>query len=236
MATAGSDRENSGSPSRESALLDCHDLVRSFSIGGVDVRVVDGVGLSVEPGELVVLGGPSGSGKTTLMMMAGGMLRPDSGSVRVCGEDPYAISADRRAALRASVIGLILPTFELLPYLDAADNVAIGYRGRGGRGVATELLEQIGLAGRAGQLPGRMSAGERRRLLVARGLVHRPSLVLADEPTANLDRESAEQVIRRLRAACQGGAGVLVITHEPPQLFGADRVYRMEAGRLWISE
>ena len=236
MATARVDLEKVDSPPRESALLDCRGVTRSFPIGGVDVKVVDGVDLSVKAGELVVLAGASGSGKTTLLMMAGGMLRPDSGSVRVRGEDPYAMSADRRAALRAGTIGLILPTFELLPYLDAADNVAIGYRGRDGRTAATELLGQIGLAGRAGQMPARMSAGERRRLLVARGLVHRPSLVLADEPTANLDRENAEQVIQRLRAARQGGAGVLVITHEPPQLFGADRVYRMEAGRLCISE
>lgn len=233
---SGAERQAPQRESRSDTLLACQRLTRVFPIAGVEVKVVDGVDLHLKAGEFVVLTGPSGSGKTTLLMMAAGMLRPSSGTVRVLGEDLDSLSADRRAALRASTIGLILPTFELLPYLDAADNVTIGYRGRDGRALATELLGQIGLAGRAAQLPAKMSAGERRRLLVARGLVHRPKLVLADEPTANLDRASAEQVIQRLRAARRDGAGVLVITHEPPESFGADRVYRLEAGRLWNSE
>jgi ABC-type lipoprotein export system ATPase subunit len=142
------------------------------------------------------------------------------------------MSGNESAALRAGFLGVVLPMFHLLPYMDAADNVALGYRGGGGRGKAIESLAAIGLAGRERQLPDRMSAGERRRLIVARALLHEPGLILADEPTSNLDEANAAEIAQMLKARALNGAGVLLITHESSQRFEADRVFSMESGRL----
>jgi len=216
----------------QSFLLECEQLTREFPISGKSVRVVDAATLQVSRGEMVVIRGASGSGKTTLLMMAAGMLRPSAGLVRVLGQDPYQMSPDRRSRLRATSIGVVLPMFHLLPYLDAADNVALGYVGSHGRTEATKLLSSMGLGERVRQLPDRMSAGERRRLMVARAMLHQPPLVLADEPTANLDSANVDQITGLLREVKMRGGGVLVITHESPARFDADRIYQMRAGRL----
>jgi len=213
-------------------LLDVRDASRLFDIDGAVLKAVDKACLRVAAGEVVVIRGASGSGKTTLMMMAAGMLRPSVGEIRLKGRDPYKMKGSDSATLRADFLGVVLPMFHLLPYLDAADNVALGYRGGGGRAKAIRLLAEISLAGRQRQSPDRMSAGERRRLIVARALLHEPKLILADEPIANLDESNAAEIAAMLKARAIEGAGVLVITHEPPQRFEADRVLMMESGRL----
>lgn len=213
-------------------LLDVREVSRLFDVDGAELRAVDAASLQVSAGEVVVINGASGSGKTTLMMMAAGMLRPSAGEIRLMGRDPYQMNGGDSAALRAGFLGVVLPMFHLLPYLDAADNVALGYRGAGGRTKAIASIAAIGLAGRERQLPDRMSAGERRRLIVARALLHEPKLILADEPTANLDEANASEIAAMLKARAVDGAGVLLITHESSQRFEADRVFTMESGRL----
>ena len=213
-------------------LLDVREASRVFDVDGAELRAVDAASLQVSAGEVVVINGASGSGKTTLMMMAAGMLRPTAGEIRLLGRDPYKMNGNDSAALRAGFLGVVLPMFHLLPYMDAAANVALGYRGGSGRAKAIESIAAIGMAGRERQLPDRMSAGERRRLIVARALLHDPKLVLADEPTANLDEANSAEIAAMLKARAVGGAGVLLITHESSRRFEADRVLTMESGRL----
>lgn len=209
--------------------------------GHAEHVAVDRVSLSVLPGRIVVIQGPSGSGKSTLMMILAGMLRPTGGRVELLGTDPYQMAPNARSQFRRTNLGVVLPSFGLLPYLSAKANLGLGYAGPDRDDRINELLTQLGLAHKAAQLTDRMSSGERRRLLVARALVHRPQLLLADEPTANLDRENAEIVRKLIVGYVQDaspdteerlGPAALIVTHESPSMFSADRVYTMREGCL----
>jgi len=219
------------------SLLDCQQLSQSFRLpDGSHLRAVQQVSLTLAQGQTVVVKGPSGSGKTTLLMMAAGMLRPQSGKVLLNGQDVYALSPARRGALRSSQIGVILPMFHLLPYLNAVSNISIAVPGVSGRRRAQQLMQRVGLPDRATQLPDGMSAGECRRLMVARALVHGPHWILADEPTSHLDDHSAGLIRELLREAAESGCGLLVVTHDDPALFHADCVYQMNAGNLEVGQ
>ena len=216
-------------------LLSLNNITKTYRSGAQQVRAVVDVSLAVDAGEFVAVAGPSGCGKTTLMMIAGGLLTPDSGTVAVAGENPYAVSADQRARLRAANIGFVFQQFHLVPYLSVLDNVlsaAMATKLPDARQRADELIVRFGLQHRAHHVPGELSTGERQRTALARSLLNRPKLILADEPTGNLDRENAEKVLKHLTEFAEQGGAVLLVTHDADALKFAQRVERMHDGRL----
>ncbi len=187
------------------------------------------------PALRIGVGGPVGSGKTTLLLTLGGMQRPSDGSVQLAGRDLYALSPAERARLRSSEIGFVFQMFHLVPYLDLLGNVLLACPGKPSAEVrqrASGLMDELGLADRASHRPGELSAGERQRLAVARALLNRPKLILADEPTGNLDPENAAEVIRHLAEFHRAGGTVVLVTHGAAADAHADRTLRLEQGRL----
>lgn len=203
-----------------------------------DVAALNDVSLSVRSGELVALVGPSGSGKTTALAIAGGLLRPTSGRVRINDVTIDEERPERLAALRASRVGFIFQSANLTPYLTALDNligvdVIRGERSASSRETALGLLDRLGVAGRAGHYPGELSGGERQRVAVARALMASPWVVLADEPTASLDRERGRAVVELIaQQVRERNAGGLLVTHDERVLDLVDRVVRIEDGYL----
>ncbi len=198
-------------------------------------EVVGGVSLAIAAGETVAMMGPSGCGKTTLLQMIGLLDRPDGGRVTIGDVDPWAGSAAARAELRLTAIGFVFQHSNLIDHLSALDNVALpAWRATGDRREATTratgLLERLGVAARAGSRAGTLSIGEAQRVAVARALVNRPQLVLADEPTGSLDAASATAVLDALLGT--DGVAVLVVTHDPEVAARAGRTLRMRDGKL----
>ncbi len=200
---------------------------------GETVRALDGVSLVLRGGETRFVVGASGSGKSTLLLCAGGLLRPDSGSVSLEGEDLYALSSEERALRRSRRIGFVFQQFHLIPYLDVTDNIlAPALAGFDGdpRPRAEELIERFGLGHRRDHPPSELSVGERQRVALARALLQRPRLLLADEPTGNLDAANSRNVMDFLADFAREGGAVLVVTHDPA--FATPEALRLEAGRL----
>ena len=216
-------------------MLQVSGVNKEFRRGERTVRALAGVSLSVKPGEFVVVCGPSGSGKTTLLLLAGGLLAPDAGQVKIDGKDPYALSPDRRADFRAQTIGFVFQRFHLIPYLSVADNVlaaALARRRSDSGDRAAELIERLGLSERANHTPGELSVGERQRTALARAMLNRPRLILADEPTGNLDDANAAEVLSALGDFAEAGGAVLVVTHDPKAAVHAHRTVRLERGSI----
>ena len=199
------------------------------------VRSLDSVNLEIKTGEFVVIRGPSGCGKTTLLLSVGGMLRPTSGRLAVDGQELYQLSIRERAKFRAQKIGFVFQMFHLVPYLNVHENVMLA-AGPGPNGAssarANDLLSRLGLAARAHHRPAALSAGERQRAAIARALLNQPKLILADEPTGNLDPENAAEVFRHLREFHRAGGTVIVVTHGSGAEECADRVIQMREGRI----
>jgi len=218
------------------ALLELQDLGRTHAGPGGPVRALDGVTLHLEAGEFVAVRGPSGCGKTTLLLAAGALLRPDRGTVRFGGADPYAMPPGPRSALRAAGIGFVFQQFHLVPYLDVLDNILVpslaGAPPADARGRAVELAERLGLSGRLRHVPAALSVGERQRTALARALLNRPRLLLADEPTGNLDPDNGRIVLDHLAAFARDGGAVLLVTHDAGAAARAGRVVAMRDGRL----
>lgn len=193
------------------------------------VIALDDVSLTIGAGELLALRGPSGAGKSTLLYLVAGLLAPDEGFIQVAGVEVLGMSGSEKTRFRKEVIGLVFQDARLIPYLDIKANILAA----GGNGTrADELMKSLWLEGRASHVPGKLSAGEQQRVGLARALVHQPKLVLADEPTGNLDDVSAEAVVSGLRGFVKGGGSVLVVTHDPRVLEKADRVMTLEKGRI----
>ncbi len=191
------------------------------------VRALAGASLELTSGCLAVLAGASGSGKSTLLHIAAGLLRPDAGTIRVDTRDLGSLGESGRAALRRQMIGIVFQRAHLLPYLDVLANACVG---GGGADAVRQALSGIGLGDRLRHRPGELSAGECQRVALVRALAGAPRLVLADEPTANLDPDNARLVIGMLRAAAAGGAAVLIASHDPTLHAAADRRLRMRDG------
>jgi len=211
------------------------DVRKTYRTREGDVHALRKVNLRVERGRFVVLCGPSGSGKTTLLMAVAAMLRPSSGRVLVDERDVYAMSIRKRAAFRASRIGFVFQMFHLIPYLNIVENVLVadGLCGRAaGTARAMQLLDQLGLSERATHRPGELSAGEKQRVAIARALFNEPALILADEPTGNLDPENAGSVLGYLSQFHRAGGTVIVATHGRDAERFADEVVYMRAGRI----
>jgi putative ABC transport system ATP-binding protein len=216
-------------------LLEINNLLKKYDGPAGPVTALEDVSFSLDAGQFLAVKGPSGCGKSTLLLTVGGLLRPDAGTVRIAGTEPYALSADKRADFRARQIGFVFQQFHLVPYLSVLDNVlaptlAIG--SNNGRDHALQLLDQFGMSSRSGHRPGELSSGERQRTALARALLNRPQVLLADEPTGNLDEENSQIVLQALKQFAESGGGVLLVTHEQAALGYADEVLPMRAGRL----
>jgi putative ABC transport system ATP-binding protein len=219
-------------------LLDAAGLVKVFGAGRTAVRAVDGVDLSADAGEITLVMGPSGSGKTTLLTMLGGLLHPTEGRIEIGGTEVTALGTRELARFRRETVGFVFQTFSLLDTLTAQENVEIalnvaGVSGRDAHARASELLVAAGLGERLDFRARDLSGGEKQRVSIARSLANRPRLLLADEPTANLDSRQGREVMALLRRLAQEeGCGVVAVSHDPRLERIADHVRHLEDGRI----
>jgi putative ABC transport system ATP-binding protein len=219
-------------------VIEISDVWKLHKLGDEVVKALVATELQVMPGEFVCLMGPSGSGKSTLLNIIGGLDRPTKGTVKVAGRDTSTLSESQFAALRHDTIGFIFQSYNLIPFLSAVENVELPlmfepYDRKSLRKRALELLELVGLGHRVHHQPTKMSGGEQQRTAVARSLISSPTLVLADEPTANLDHRTGETVVRMLRDLCSDlGVTVVASTHDPTVADEASRVVRMKDGQI----
>ena len=219
-------------------IIEIKDLKKTYRLGGVDVPALRGVSLSVGEGEFLGVLGHSGSGKSTLFHIIGGMLAPTSGSVRVAGEELGSLSDAERTELRKTTVGFVFQRFNLLPTLNAEENIRIAQHVSGLAGKNERHFEHVirilGIAHRLHHKPFALSGGEQQRVAIARALVNKPRIVLADEPTGNLDSENSLAVLEALKSLNQKlGQTVLMITHNPEAAdYCAQRVVRMKDGRI----
>ena len=217
-------------------ILQLENISKTYQAGGGrEVRAADGLSLALNAGDFIAVQGPSGGGKTTLMLIAGGLLAPDAGKAIVNGQDPYALSGDERARFRAANIGFVFQQFHLVPYLSVFDNVlapSLANGKSGARQRAEQLIAHFGLQDRSDHVPGKLSTGERQRTALARALLNQPKLLLADEPTGNLDRDNAQAVLGYLREFAQKGGAVLLVTHDDQAAKCAQRIVRIRNGKI----
>ncbi len=220
------------------AVLNLRGVVRTFTQGRANLEVLRGVDLEVREGEIVALMGPSGAGKSTLLHIAGLLEAPDQGDIAMCGEACADMDDNARTGLRRHVIGFVYQHHHLLPEFSALENILVpqiiaGRSRRDARARATELLEWLGLGERATHRPARLSGGEQQRVAIGRALANAPKLLLADEPTGNLDPHTAGDVFAlMLKLARSANLAALVATHNPDLAAKMDRVVRFEEGRL----
>jgi len=222
----------------ESVLLVLDGLRRTYKTEGGDLTVLDGASLSLARGEIVALVAPSGSGKSTLLHLAGLLEKPDGGKVLIDGRDAGALGDEARTAIRLKTIGMVYQFHHLLPEFTALENVALpqmiaGVVKRDAERRGMELLDKLGLAGRRDHLPGKLSGGEQQRVAIARALANRPALLLADEPTGNLDVGTADVVFNELlRVVRSENVAALIATHNPELAGRMDRMLTLRDGKL----
>jgi putative ABC transport system ATP-binding protein len=217
-------------------VLEITDVSKSYP-GSPPVTALAGVALKIRAGEQAAVLGPSGSGKTTLLHVAGALERPSGGSVRIGGQEVSALPDAELSAVRGRRLGFVFQQFYLLDHLDAVENVALGLLYRGGqararRAAAVEALDRVGLGHRLGHRPARLSGGERQRVAIARAVAGHPDVVLADEPTGNLDSRSGLQIIDLLAGLARDGTAIVVVTHDPAVAAAMERRVVMQDGRI----
>jgi putative ABC transport system ATP-binding protein len=223
---------------RLDAAVEARGVIKEFGAGETRIRVLHGVDLDIALGEVTFLVGASGSGKTTLISIIAGILTPEGGTVRVFGEELSRLSSSALAAFRREKVGFIFQQFNLLPALTAAENAAVPLLAQGvaeAKAVprAKALLEQLGLAEHVNKFPPQLSGGQQQRIAIARSLIHGPSLLVCDEPTASLDAQSGQTAMTLLReAALDVGRAVVVVTHDSRIFRFADRMARISDGRI----
>jgi ABC-type lipoprotein export system ATPase subunit len=217
-------------------LVTARELVKAYGEGRASRRVLDGADLDLHAGELVALVGPSGSGKSTLLHLLGGLDRPDSGSIELAGRRLERESERGLTEIRRRYVGFVFQFFHLIPELTGEENVLLPARlrtnGGGSPARARRLIAELGLAEAARRRPAELSGGEQQRLSIARALVNDPHVLLADEPTGNLDADSGHHVLSLLRQVAGGDRAVLLVTHDAEAARIADRVLHLEQGRL----
>jgi len=227
--------------SERKVVMETVALRKAYDLGKVEVEAVKGTDIRVEEGEFVALMGPSGCGKSTLLYMLGGMVMPTSGEVRIDGEDITQLTDAQRTLIRRDKIGFVFQRFNLFPTLSALDNVALAqeiqrWRNKAGRGDperAQLLLERVGLADKLDNKPYEMSTGEQQRVAIARALVNRPHILLADEPTGNLDTKNSDMVMEVFTSLnAEFGQTMMVITHNPEVADLAHRTIHMLDGLI----
>ena len=233
---AGRDAERLYPESVGSPVVRARGLVKTYGEGRAAVRVLDGADFDAARGELVAVVGRSGSGKSTLLHLLGGLDHPDIGTIEVAGSRLHELDERGLTGVRRRHVGFVFQSFHLLPELSGVENVLLPARiARDGAEAAPRaraLLAELGLTGVAPRLPTTLSGGEQQRLAIARALVNDPALLLADEPTGNLDEDSGAAVLELLRRAADTGRAVIVVTHDRAATALADRVLRLQDGRL----
>jgi putative ABC transport system ATP-binding protein len=222
------------------AIVSCRGVVRTYRSGDRETHAVRGVDLDVASGEWVAIMGPSGCGKSSLLHLLGGLDSPDAGTVTVDGEEVAGLSETARALLRRTRIGYIFQFFNLVQDFTVGENVELpmllaGEKRSAAKRRRVELLEAVGLADVADASPGQLSGGQQQRVAIARALANRPRVLLADEPTGNLDTDSARQVLALLRAQHEAGQTIVMVTHDSRVAALADRLLVMEDGRFTAS-
>ncbi|MEU1544678.1 ABC transporter ATP-binding protein [Nocardia sp. NPDC005745] len=221
----------------EPAMLELSGVTKEYRVGGQAVRALDDVGLRIETGEFTSIIGPSGSGKSTLLHLLGALDSPDAGSIRFRGEEIGALDEEQQSAFRRHQVGFVFQFFNLLPTLSAWENVAIpklldGTGLRKAKPRALELLDRVGLAERAEHRPAELSGGQMQRVAVARALIMEPPLILADEPTGNLDSKTGAAILELLGEIAGAGSSVVMVTHDMGAVTYCDRVITLRDGRI----
>jgi putative ABC transport system ATP-binding protein len=220
------------------AIIQAEDVRKTYRIGKVEVQALRGVSLAAEEGEFVSIVGPSGSGKSTMFYILGGLTRADSGRVVIGGADFAKLSDADRTRLRKTKIGFVFQKFNLLPTLDARGNITIAYDIAGGEAKWDQahferITEMLGIARRLDHRPSELSGGEQQRVALARALINKPAIVLADEPTGNLDSQNSDVVLNMLRTSNKElRQTVLMITHNPEAAAYGDRIIHMRDGQV----
>jgi putative ABC transport system ATP-binding protein len=219
------------------SYINAKKLTKEYGTGETTVTAVGGVNLGIDAGEFVAIMGESGSGKSTLLSMLGGLNAPTSGSFLVDGVDVYTLTSDERADFRKGSIGFVFQNFHLLPYLTLAENVmlplAIVKMGRKKKlAAAVDALARVGLSGKAHRLPNQISGGEQERVAIARAIVNHPPIILADEPTGNLDTRTGLEIMKLLTALNHEGITVIMVTHSNEYAHYARRLIRLSDGRV----
>ncbi len=216
-------------------ILCLKKITKRFGKEDQSLVALDEVSLQLPSGAFTAIRGPSGCGKTTLLLTAGSLLRPDDGSAVVLDQSLYAMSIEQRAAFRAATIGFVFQQFHLIPYLSVLENVTaplLKDNRKAGRARGQAMLERFNLADHINKLPGTLSTGERQRVALARAMINSPKLLLADEPTGNLDVENAATVLTALADFAREGGAVLLVTHDAKATERADTVMEMNRGAL----
>jgi putative ABC transport system ATP-binding protein len=222
---------------RRARFIEVRGLVKTFTGDGAPVQAVRGLDLTVPEGTFLGVMGQSGSGKSTLLAMLGGLTHPTSGAISVDGIDLYALPGERRADFRREYLGFVFQSFNLVPYLTALENVTLPLAVKKmpaaeKRARAVEVLERVGLAGRAGHLPGKLSGGEQERVAIARALVNEPPLILADEPTGALDTETTVEIMDLFAGLHREGNTIVMVTHNAEIQPYFDRTVVLRDGQL----
>ena len=218
-------------------MIELSHITKIYRMGGVDITVLSDVSLTVQPGELIAIMGPSGSGKSTIMNMLGCLDRPTSGSYRFEGREISSMTDDELASIRNVKIGFVFQTFNLLPRFSALKNVEVpliysGVPARLRQERAMPLLQQVGLAERMHHKPTELSGGQQQRVAIARALVNHPPLLLADEPTGNLDSRSGEEILKILIGLNQQGVTVIIVTHDQTVAGLCKRIISVKDGQI----
>jgi len=213
--------------------IQINDLSKAYRQKGISISVLNGVNLSLEAGKMHALAGPSGCGKSTLLMLCGGLLRPNAGTVQICGKDILAMRAGARARARAELVGFVFQQLHLIPYLNVEQNMLASCLARpvpDAQERCEELVRRLGLTHRRGHIPARLSSGEQQRVALGRALMNRPRVLIADEPTGNLDSENAHQLLSLFREFANEGGLVLMATHDAILAGLADCTYGFDHG------
>ncbi len=219
-------------------MIRAENLTKSYKMGRVEVKALDGVSLSIQPGEFLAVMGPSGSGKSTLMNLIGCLDRPTSGRLLLNGSDISTLSDRQLSQLRGSTIGFVFQTFNLIPRVSALANVMLPMSflntipKRERRTRALQILEQVGLGHRVHHMPSELSGGERQRVAIARALANEPKVILADEPTGNLDSKTGKQILELVRELHEQGRTIVLVTHDATVASYAERVMELVDGKI----
>lgn len=219
------------------SLIKIENLVKHYSSDGETVEALRGVDISIEAGEFITIMGKSGSGKSTLLSVLGGMNHPTSGEVEMAGVRLYALPGEKLADFRAQNLGFVFQSFHLIPYLTAVENVMLPLailklKNAEKRARAAAALQRVGLGAKLDRLPNQLSGGEQERVAIARAIVNNPHILLADEPTGNLDSVTSEEVMALFRELNDAGQTVVMVTHNPENGVYADRTITLKDGRV----
>lgn len=216
-------------------MFKIENLSKFYKKDGNQISALKNASIKLKKGDFIAIQGHSGSGKTTMLLTAGGLLRPDTGTVLINNQDIYALSSNARAKFRADNIGFVFQQYHLIPYLNVKENIAAPALARKMNGLndrVAELIERFGLSHRINHLPSELSAGEKQRTALARALLFNPSLLLADEVTGNLDRKNGEMVLSALREFAQSGGIVILVTHDENSANSADSILHLKDGSI----